>query len=151
MDLAQSRSNRSSLGFNFPYPHHGPVKDSLCEIDWKYREISVWGGRNIFSVSTISCLVGLVGWLVVLRMNVDLAISSHISTWKQWRGRESNPGPLAPQAKSLTTRPPLLPVPCRKKKSNHPISSNSHQSEIPFFYNLMCTYVVVSFKICAHE
>ena len=55
----------------------------------------------------------LVGWLV------DLAIFSHISTWKQeipnlrkfkWRGRESKPGPLAPQAKSLTTRPPLLPT-----------------------------------------
>ena len=54
-----------------------------------------------------------VGWLVVLRINVF----SHISTWKQeitnlwkfkWRGRESNPGPLAPQAKSLTSRPPLL-------------------------------------------
>ena len=44
---------------------------------------------------------------------------SHIATWKQeitnlWkfkcRGRESNLGPLAPQAKSLTTRPPLLPL-----------------------------------------
>ena len=43
---------------------------------------------------------------------------SHIATWKQeitnlwkfkWRGRGSNPGPLAPQAKSLTTRPSLLP------------------------------------------
>ena len=31
LDLAKarSRSNRSSLGFNFPYPHHDPVKDSL--------------------------------------------------------------------------------------------------------------------------
>ena len=28
----------------------------------------------------------------------------------KWRGRESNPGPLAPQAKSLTTRPPPLPI-----------------------------------------
>ena len=26
----------------------------------------------------------------------------------KWRGRESNPVPLVPQAKSLTTRPPLL-------------------------------------------
>ena len=26
---AQSRSNRSSLGFNFPYPHLDPMKDSL--------------------------------------------------------------------------------------------------------------------------
>ena len=42
---------------------------------------------------------------------------SHIATWKQeitnlwkfkWRGWESNPGPLSPQAKSLTTRPLLL-------------------------------------------
>ena len=44
---------------------------------------------------------------------------NHIATWKQeitnlwkfkWRGRESNPSPLAPQTKSLTTRPPLLPL-----------------------------------------
>ena len=59
------------------------------------------------------------GWLVVLTINVDLAIfQPYISTLKQeitnlwkikWRGRESNPGPLAPQAKSLTTRPPPLP------------------------------------------
>ena len=43
---------------------------------------------------------------------------SHITTctqeitnlWKfKWRGGEGNPGPLAPQAKSLTTRPLLLP------------------------------------------
>ena len=26
---ARSRSNRSSLGFNFPYPHHDPMNDSL--------------------------------------------------------------------------------------------------------------------------
>ena len=28
----------------------------------------------------------------------------------KWWGRESNPGPLALQAKSLTTTPPLLPI-----------------------------------------
>ena len=56
----------------------------------------------------------LVGWLVVLRINVDLAIfqpylgleaGDNKSLKFKWRGRESNPGPLAPQAKSLTTRP----------------------------------------------
>ena len=28
----------------------------------------------------------------------------------KWRGGESDPGSLAPQAKSLTTRPPPLPI-----------------------------------------
>ena len=59
-----------------------------------------------------------IGWLgFFFRINVDLAIFQQYLTWKQeitnlwkfkWRGRESNPGPLAPQAESLTTRPPLL-------------------------------------------
>ena len=56
--------------------------------------------------------------LVVLRINVDLAIfqpyldleaGDNQSLKLKWQGRESNPGPLAPQAKSLTTQPPLLP------------------------------------------
>ena len=47
-----------------------------------------------------------VGWLVVLRINVDLAIFQPYLDLEagEWRGRESNPGPFAPQAKSLTTR-----------------------------------------------
>ena len=56
--------------------------------------------------------------LLFLRINVDLAIfqpyldleaGDNQSPKFKKRGRESNPGPLAPQAKSLTTRPPLLP------------------------------------------
>ena len=55
--------------------------------------------------------------LVLLRINVALAIfqpyrdleaGDNQSLKFKWRGGESNPGPLAPQAKSLTTRPPLL-------------------------------------------
>ena len=66
--------------------------------------------------------VHLVDWLVVLSINVHLAIfQSYLdlegmskqeitNLWKfNMRGRESNLSPLAPQAKSLTTRPPLLP------------------------------------------
>ena len=64
-----------------------------------------------------------VGWLVVFRINVDLAIfqpyldleaGNYTSLKFNWRGRESNPGPFAPQAKSLTTRPPLLLKAIRK-------------------------------------
>ena len=63
--------------------------------------------------------VVLVGWLVVLRIYVasavfqpyrDLEAGDNQSLKFKWRGRESNPGPLAPQAKSLTTRPPPLPT-----------------------------------------
>ena len=62
----------------------------------------------------------MLGWLVVLRINVDLAIfqpyldleaGDNQSLKIQGASRESNPGPLAPQAKSLTTRPPLLQMP----------------------------------------
>ena len=61
----------------------------------------------------------LVGWLVVLRIDVALAVfqsyrdleaGDNQSLKFKWRGGETNPGPLAPQAKSLTTRPLPLPV-----------------------------------------
>ena len=61
-----------------------------------------------------------VGWLVLLRIYValiavfqpyrDLKAGDNQSLKIKWRERESNPGPLAPQAKSLTTRPPPLPL-----------------------------------------
>ena len=56
--------------------------------------------------------------LVVLRIYVasavfqpyrDLEAGDNQSLKIEWRCRESNPGPLAPQAKRLTTRPPPLP------------------------------------------
>ena len=59
------------------------------------------------------------GWLVVLRVYVALAVfqsyrdleaGDNQSLKFKWRGREANPGPLAPHAKSLTTRPPPLPI-----------------------------------------
>ena len=55
--------------------------------------------------------------LVVLRISVALAVcqpyrdleaGDNQSLKFKWRDRESNPGPLAPQAKSFTTRPPPL-------------------------------------------
>ena len=58
----------------------------------------------------------LVGLLVVLRIYVTLAVfqqnrdleaGDNQSLKFKRRGGESNPGPLAPQAKSLTTRPLL--------------------------------------------
>ena len=66
-----------------------------------------------------SVLVGwLVRWLVgyiedfalaVFQPYRDLEAGDYQSFKFKWRGGESNPGPLAPQAKSLTTRPPPLP------------------------------------------
>ena len=52
------------------------------------------------------------GWLVVWRIYValvvfqpyrDLEAGDNQSLKFKWRGGESNPGPFAPQAKSLTT------------------------------------------------
>ena len=63
--------------------------------------------------------LSVVGWLVVLRINVDLAIfqpyldleaGDNQSLKIQVARPGIEPGPLAPQAKSLTTRPPLLYV-----------------------------------------
>ena len=60
----------------------------------------------------------MVGWLVVLRIYVALAVFQPYREWEagdnqslkfKWRDLESNPEPLAPQAKSLTTTPPPLP------------------------------------------
>ena len=57
--------------------------------------------------------------MVVLRIYVALAVfqsyrdleaGDNQSLKFKWRGRESNPGPLAPQAKRLTTRSPPLPM-----------------------------------------
>ena len=57
-------------------------------------------------------------WLVILRIYVastafqpyrDLTAGDNQSLKFKWRGGELNTGPLAPQAKSLTTRPPSLP------------------------------------------
>ena len=61
--------------------------------------------------------VKLVGWLVVSRIYVALAVfqpyrdleaGDNQSLKFKWRGGESNPGPLAPQAKGVTTRPPPI-------------------------------------------
>ena len=78
------------------------------------------------SLGTFSILVRLVRtirryhliWLFVLRIYVTLAVfqpyryleagDSQSLKFKR-RGGESNPGPLTPQAKSLTTLPPPLP------------------------------------------
>ena len=63
--------------------------------------------------------VGWLVWLVVLGIYVALAVfqpyrdleaGDNQSLKFKWRDRESYPGPLAPQAKSLTTRPPPLPT-----------------------------------------
>ena len=61
----------------------------------------------------------MVGWFVILRIYVALAVfqpyrdleaGDDQSLKFKWRDRESNPRSLAPQAKSLTTRPPPFPV-----------------------------------------
>ena len=47
--------------------------------------------------------------LAVFQPYRDLEARDNQSLKFKWRGQESNPRPLALQAKSLTTRPPLLP------------------------------------------
>ena len=47
----------------------------------------------------------MVGCCFFFRIYVALAI---VQQYRDWRDRESNPGPLAPQAKSLTTTQTLF-------------------------------------------
>ena len=64
----------------------------------------------------------LVGWLriyvalAVFQPYGDLEAGDNQSLKFKWRDRESNPGPLAPQAKSLTTTTHPLPTLCYKKE-----------------------------------
>ena len=75
---------------------------------------------------------------------------SRIATWKQeitnlwkfkWRGRKSNPGPLALQAKSLTTRPPLLPNIMLNSSINTMMAFQG-------FHFMPCTNVIT--RLCSH-
>ena len=75
-----------------------------------YTDIGFYTNNN--------CCYWLVGWLVVSRIYVALAVFQpyreleavdNQSLKFEWRGRESNPGPLALEAKSLTTRSTALP------------------------------------------
>ena len=73
----------------------------------------------------------LVGWLVVLRSYVALAVFQSYCDLEagdkqslkfKWRGGESNPGPLSPQGKSLTTRAPPLPTDVLTMTRKEPLS-----------------------------
>ena len=72
---------------------------------------------DVTNVSIIGYTFRLDFGLVLLRIYVALAVfqpyrdleaGDNQSLKFKWRGGELNPGPLAPQAKSLTTRPPPL-------------------------------------------
>ena len=73
---------------------------------------------DYFKPDRISNIRVLVGGLVVLMIYIALAVFQSYHDLEavdsqslkfKWWGGESNPGPLTPQAKSLTTRPPPLP------------------------------------------
>ena len=60
---------------------------------------------------SVDWLVGCIEYvaLAVFQPYRDLEAGDNQSLKFKWRDRGSNPGPLAPQAKSLTTRLPPLP------------------------------------------
>ena len=80
-------------------------------------------GKYLMTASDGMCFnlynIAIFGWLlVILRIYValevfqpyrDLEAGDNQSLKFKWQGRELNPEPLAPQAKSLTTLPPPLP------------------------------------------
>ena len=87
---------------------------------WLFRTFFWFARHKISKFNFTAAIFGLV-WFFFFFINVDLAIfqpyldleaGDNQSLKIQVATRESNPGPLAPQAKSLTTRPPLLPLQC---------------------------------------
>ena len=93
----------------------------------------------------------LVGWLLFRRFTLLKWSFSHIATWKQemtnlWnRDRKSNTGPLAPQAKSLTTTPGCwcVSVECDVKHQRTNLVSNLiHRCRMNFSTNTL--WLVVS-------
>ena len=84
-------------------------------IQW-VRIVSLFSSTS-FCIHTKRISYSLCSWLVVSRIYVALAVfqpyrdleaGDNQSLKFKWRGGGSNPKPLAPQAKSLTTRPPPL-------------------------------------------
>ena len=92
----------------------------------------------------------LVGWLVVLRIYVALAVfhpyrdleaGDNKSLKFKWRGGASNPGHLASQAKSITTRPQLLPdIGCGLKLYMENVCHDTQRQ----WYNDICFNVNIS-------
>ena len=75
-------------------------------------EVQVMGPRIILLLHDFGLvLLRIYVALAVFQPYRDLEARDNQSLKFKWRGGESNPGPLAPQAKSLTTRPPPLPTP----------------------------------------
>ena len=94
---------------------------------WRVHESEVFPLYRGWRATVFLILI----WLVVLRIYVALAVfqpyrdleaGDNQSLKFKWQGGESNPGPLAPQAKSLTTRPPpLLFSSWRRRVATSPI------------------------------
>ena len=94
---------------------------------WRVHESEVFPLYRGWRATVFLILI----WLVVLRIYVALAVfqpyrdleaGDYQSLKFKLRGGESNPGPLAPQAKSLTTRPPpLLFSSWRRRVATSPI------------------------------
>ena len=87
---------------------------------------------NFFLNTNVRLVIYLFIWLVILRIYVALAVfqpyrnlvaGDNQSLKFKCCDRESNPVPLAPQAKGLTTRPPQLPTNVRC------INENKEQSK----------------------
>ena len=94
-----------------------PLNPDPCQNRSKHL-VPAWSGLDKLHSSLFYLYISRFCWLCVFTWLVGW-LFSHISTWKQeitnlwkfkWRGRESNLGLLAPQAKSLTTQPLLLLV-----------------------------------------
>ena len=81
----------------------GEIEASLERWTWVRLRIQFISADCILGW-LVGCIEDLVA-LAVFQPYRDLKASDNQSLKFKWRGGESNPGPLAPQAKSVTTRP----------------------------------------------
>ena len=65
-------------------------------------------GEFTFAIRLVGCIEDLHRFIGISAI-LALEAGDNQTLKFKWPGRESNPGPLAPQPKSLTTRPPPLP------------------------------------------
>ena len=109
---------RHFVGF-FNVPVQAPTRGNLFSVCLNILWVKVF--CHMTESDLFHFPICLVSWLVVLRIYVDLAVfhqyrdleaGDNQSLKFKWRDRESNPGPLAPKANSLTPQPLPLPPIC---------------------------------------
>ena len=98
--------------YPFYFESRGPTSQGRVAsvLDFGFGNTKGWNIVCYLLIDWLYSLLGIYVALAVFQPYRDLEAGDNQSLKFKWRGRQSNPGPLAPQVKSLTTRPPPLLV-----------------------------------------